>query len=478
MTGHTHAHSHVIVGDGITALAFVEACALQAGETLTILGSAASQLGRGAAYAKGTDGTPWRYAYLLNSPADDIDPEFAQWLAARWPEVQETMAGRNPNWLRAADPLVAAGDLYGVNAPREFYGDFMEERASIALARLKAQGVQVTRRDDTARAIEVTPDGVILHTSGGDTIRARSVDIAPGGPSTMRIDGDDGPFSVPSVFGHEDRIAAHITRGAEIFCIGGNAAMLDVLRLCQSLIPDDALRFVACAPDGEIPAPLVPRLPRKLTTPKLSKGHPTADSLLAEIAREIERAKAAGDEMREIRAGFRAFFLEHPLTQFINDPTQARRVPGQLRFWLRGGTRDTILDMHRLVDQGKARVVRGLVKAVTYRSDGATVHIIDDHGRKTAVETGFVVNCAGAGPNSRYDPLTEDLIRQKLITICPITKGLRVASGCRTTAPQLRYLSPAVSEIGEEVIAMPLYDAHMLRSYVARAAQVQDQVTA
>ena len=60
----------------ITALAFLETCL---GRDLQEIGKCASQLGRGVAYAKGEEGTPWRYAYLLNSPADD--PEFAAWLA-------------------------------------------------------------------------------------------------------------------------------------------------------------------------------------------------------------------------------------------------------------------------------------------------------------------------------------------------------------------------------------------------------------
>ena len=75
--------THCIVGDGITALAFVEVCDLSAGSTLKVIGRNASELGRGAAYAKGEDGTPWRSAYLLNSPADDIDPAFAAWLKER-----------------------------------------------------------------------------------------------------------------------------------------------------------------------------------------------------------------------------------------------------------------------------------------------------------------------------------------------------------------------------------------------------------
>ena len=37
--------------------------------------------------------------------------------------------GSETGLLNAAEPLVSAGDIYGVNAPREFYGDYMEARA-------------------------------------------------------------------------------------------------------------------------------------------------------------------------------------------------------------------------------------------------------------------------------------------------------------------------------------------------------------
>ncbi|MEL6922271.1 MAG: FAD/NAD(P)-binding protein, partial [Pseudomonadota bacterium] len=162
---HTHTATHLVVGDGITALAFVAQCALEPGDTLIVLGRNASQLGRGAAYAKGTPGTAWRFAYLLNSPADDIDPAFAQWLAARWDRVVETMEGRAPNWLAAAGPLVAAGDTYGVNAPREFYGDFMQEQAEAAYATLRGRGVDITVIDDVATGLTTGIEGATVSTA-------------------------------------------------------------------------------------------------------------------------------------------------------------------------------------------------------------------------------------------------------------------------------------------------------------------------
>ncbi|MFY0597936.1 MAG: FAD/NAD(P)-binding protein [Cognatishimia sp.] len=465
----THAKTHLIVGDGTTAVAFLEKCTLGTGDKLIILGKNASELGRGAAYAKGNDGDTWRYAYLLNSPADDIDREFAQWLTDNWQRIRSTMEGRTPNWLAAAQPLVDAGNIFGLNAPREFYGDFMCEHTETVLAGLRGKGVQIDILNDEATALDTTDAGIRVRTVANGDLIVDSVDIAPGGPSTLRIPGDEGAFGVPNVFGYEAQIAEHILAGREIFCIGGNAAMLDVLRLCQSLIPDAEIKMAFCAPDGEVPAPLIPRLPRKLTEPTFSKGHETAESFLNEVRREIDLALERGDEMREIRAGFRGHFLENPLSSYITDADEARSVPATLRFWLRGGTRDTILDLHDFIKGGQARIVTGLVKQVEHGTDSATVRVIDALGNVTSEETGFVINTAGAGPNSKYDPLTEDMLDKGLIEACPISKGIKVGDGLRSSLPAVRHLSPATTVIGEETMAMPLYDVHMLRHFVAKA---------
>ncbi|MEN0087329.1 MAG: FAD/NAD(P)-binding protein, partial [Pseudomonadota bacterium] len=378
---------------------------------------------------------------------------------------------RKPDWLTAANQLVSAGDLYGVNAPREFYGDYMESRVRQSIETLRSRGTNVSLVDDCATSLAQSSDGLTLATQSGRQFEVQSIDIAPGGPETMRFNGDDGPFSAPSVFGHEHRISEHILRGAEIFCIGGNAAMLDVLRLCQSQLPDDELKFIFCAPEGEIPPPLVPRLPRKLTRPNLTKRHLSAESFLLELKREIARAEAHGDERREIREGFRAFFLEHPLHHFVTETAEAAKVSKVLRFWLRGGTRDTIFDMRKLVKTGTVRILKGRVLGIETTGQAATVLVEDDTGEMSRETTGFVVNCAGAGPQSKFDRLTEDLIAKGFLTVAS-GNGLVTGARCQLSDPRVRYLSPAVTRIGEETIAMPLYDAHMLRTYVTRSAMV------
>ena len=389
---------HVIVGDGITAAAFADGLNLKAGDELVVIGDHATQLGRGIAYAEGDKNAPWYNAYLLNSPADDIDPKFARWLEENWTRLAPRMEGRKPDWLGAAQALLERGDIYGLNAPRSFYGEFMQEQVANLLDELGEKEVSVSLIDDRALSIDQENDMLMIATERNSTIAANSADVAPGGPSTQRFPGDNGPHSAPTLFGNEERIAEHIHSGAEILCVGANATMLDALRLCQSLVEESKLNFVACSPNGSLPPALIPRLPRVLTQPSLTDGHETAQDLLDEIALTMEDARTRGHEMREIRAGFRAYFVENGLNRFLKNDQEARKIPKVLRHWLRGGTNDTIRDLRRFVDEGKCRIMKGGVQEIRSTGDHAQVLLRDSDGQTHLYDTFFVINCACAGP--------------------------------------------------------------------------------
>ncbi|WP_147125189.1 FAD/NAD(P)-binding protein [Shimia ponticola] len=456
----------VIIGDGVTAAAFVETAQLKAGDHLTVIGPNADGLGRGIAYAAETEETPWRYAYLLNSPADDIDPDFGGWLEDRWDALRDMMQGRSPNWVAAAQPLVDRGDIRGLNVPRAVYGDFLEERATSALEVHRANGVTVQFINAAADRLEQTSDGFSVH-AGEQIVHATSVDVATGGPATQRIPGDDGPYSAPTLFGQEPRIAEHIRRGAEIWCIGTNATMLDTLRLCQSLIPEDQIRFVGCSPRGALPEPLVPQMPRRITLPQLAGPYETAEAFLEDVRQNIERAQATGDKMIELRAGFRSYFIEHGLKWFLPDMDEARKVPKTLRHWFRSGTRDTLEDFARLSLSGHTRIHRGAVQRIETEGDHAVVVTTNSKGQEERHAAGFVVNCSGSA--MAFDPFTEDLLTKGWISRSTESGGIVVGSGCKASVPGLRYLSPATTEIGDEVMPMPLYDANLLRVWARRA---------
>lgn len=465
MNNQTEFH-HLIVGDGVTALALIEALSLSAGDRLTVVGRTAAALGRGAAYASEPKADPWQYAYLLNSPADDIDPAFAQWAEANFATIQTQMQGRQPNWLASAQALIAKGDYAGLNYPRSVFGDFLEAQAQAALGKLRAQGVKISLLSDEATAIARTDTGFELTLASGGTVSADQVDVAPGAPSTQRISGDDSAFSAPTLFGHEARIAEHIRAGQEIFCIGTNATMLDSLRLCQSLVDDADISLVACSPSGGLPAALIPQLPRPNFTPKLTQGHKTAESFLSELRQQIEAAERSGLAIREVRAGARAFFVAHSLTDYVADPEEARKVPARLRHWLRAGTRDSIHDFERLATEGRTRLLSGAVTAIESHAAGATVIYRDKFGETHRYETGFVINCSGSVMTAGHDPLTQNMIDQGILEVS--AAGYVVGARCETAWPKLRHLSPATAKIGSEHLAMPLFDAHLLRVWAQR----------
>ncbi len=464
-----HPRRRIIVGDGVAAAALTETSTAQAGDSLVVAGYKASQLGRGLAYMSEPRETPWRYAYLLNSPADDIDPDFGQWIVDNWEHIQGSMVGRSPDWLGAAKPYLDCDDKRGLNVPRAFFGDYMEQRSQQAIAALRERGVNVDIVDDEAVSLEQGADGFKLLTASGRRLHADAVDIATGGPKTQRIEGDDGPFCAPELFGHEERIADHAKRGAEIWCIGTNATMLDALRLCQSVVPEDQLRFTACSPRGIMPEPLIARLPRDITKPELSGPYPSAKAFLDDVQRNMQLAQTAGHQMREVRAGFRAFFIEHGLKCFVPDLHEARLVPPTLRHWFRGGTRDTLHDFHRLSLTNHTRVVRGAVSAIESTDDGVNLLLKDETDALVPYKAGFVINCSGAGATFEFDALTRSLIDRDWVSICNRSGGIRVNDGCQTNMPGVRYLSPATTVIGDEVMPMPLYDAHLLRTWAARA---------
>lgn len=459
---------HAIIGDGLTAAAFLEYANAAHIDEFIIIGPNASQLGRGLAYASAPQGASWEYAYLLNSPASDIDPDFKPWLETNWDEIERKMTDRKPDWLAAAKGLIAKGDVSALNIPRQFFGDFLVDRLNSVIAGYKENGKTVRLVEDIAIRIEPESAGYHIRTDNGQTVFAHSIDIAPGGPKDQRMDGDESEFSAPTLFGNEERIIEHIKRGAEICCIGMNATMLDALRLCQSALPEGDVQFSAISPRGVLPEPLIPDRP-DLFVPELETGHLSAISFLDNVKASLEQAKADGYQQREVRAGYRAFFLEQGLVKFITNAEEAKFVPRTLRHWLRGGTRDTILDFHRLMVDGVTQIAKGAVREIEPNDDGATIISVDQMGNLQRKKVGFVINCSGAGSSFEFDPLTNALIEDKVIDICQTSGGIVVGENCATKLKNVRFLSPATTIIGDEVMAMPLYDAHLLRSWVKRA---------
>lgn len=459
---------HVIIGDGITAAEFATTRTVSAGDSITVIGQNVHALGRGVAYASAPSDAPWRYAYLLNSPVRSVDTEFANWLSEHWENVATCMAGRSPDWLSAAHYYVNAGQHASLNAPRELFGDFFHARTMDKIETLRAAGIPVHLIQAQVKRIECREAGLTVVTADDQTIHAHSVDVATGGPQNQRIAGDDDEHSFPALFGNEYAIADKLGSGGHIVCIGAAAAMLDLLRFCQSIQTKQQVRFTALSPSGKTLKALRPPLHFKPSQFKLQGTFNTATDFLSAITALQQQALAKGDSLYETRVGLRALFMDKPLIEFLPDITEARKVSVPLFKHFEGGTRDSIDDFHRLSQTGQAQIIAGKVQHIEQTNNYAHVCYTDNTGQQQILKATVVVNCAGPGQQKRFDALTLDMLKHNWISTCPQSGGILVGEGGQCTVEGVRYLGPAVTSIGNSVEPVPLYDALRLRRAVQR----------
>ena len=467
MTGNNK--RHVIVGDGVTALEFAEATRLDKGDQLTIIGPEVKQLGRGVAYAQEPESAPWRYAYLLNSPSFGVSSEFADWMHDHWEHLKTIMSGRRPDWVKDGTPYIARGDISGLNAPRSLFGDFLHRRAERLLASLRDRGIDVVEIEDAVVDIHEVENKLTVITRNGRQLYVDSVDVATGGPVGQRYEGDDTAGSFQSLFGNEAQIVERLNPGSRVCCIGSNATMLDVLRLCQSVLDEEQFELIALSPAARLPEALYPPWPRTLTEPDLGGPCTTAAEFIDVISREMRLARHKGERMAEMRGGFRKVFVDRGLSAFVPDMAEARKVPGFIRKTFLGGTRDSIEDFQRLQVLGTTRLQAMTVSEIRAGSNELQIHGIDTEGRANVHRADIVLNCAGPGRIPTFDGLTQSMIVKGWLSVCGVSGGLQVGADCQTAVQGVRHLSPATTVIGNEVMAYPLYDAEQLRVVVRKA---------
>lgn len=468
MSAATMPHHHVIVGDGITAAEFASTRSCRPDETITIIGPNVEDLGRGVAYAKAPTEALWRYAYLLNSPARSVDPDFAQWITDHWESMEQTMSGRFPDWLKAAKKYSDAKAFANLNAPREIFGDFIHAKTQENLSTLRCDGVHIKTLTTRVGRIEPSSSGISVYTTDNQRIDATSVDVATGGPRNQRFEGDNGQFSFPQLFGNEASIAQIIKADGSIVCIGASAAMLDCLRFCQSVQPESSINFTAINSSGKIFPALRPALTFNPTHYEINGTFDSADAFLSTIIQLQRQALASGDSFYETRVGLRALFMQRSLTQLIPNITEARKVSNPLFNYFEGGTRDSIDDFNRLEKSGHSRILAGRVSHIKQVKEHACVHYTDSTNQPQILSANVIVNCAGPGSNPSFDSLTNDMLAKGWISTCAQSGGILVGEGGQTKVCALRYLGPAVTSIGDSVEPVPLYDAFRLRSAVQK----------
>ncbi len=457
---------HIVIGDGLTAAEFATTKICNAGDTLSIIGPNINNLGRGVAYAQAPDNAAWKYAYLLNSPARSVDLAFSDWLNSDWISIEQSMVNRTPDWLLAAQPYVAIGEIASLNAPRELYGDFYHLQTIEKLALLEKSNVRVRRISAMVRDISVNAQQLKVHLDDGSTLAADSIDVATGGPQNQRIAGDNDERSFPELFGHETHIANALDANGTIIAIGASAAMLDLLRFCQSLQAESNLNFTAISPTGRTLEALRPGNTFTPATYELQDTYKRAEDFIDAIKHLQQQALNSGHNFYETRVGLRSLFLDKSVNEFVPNIKEARKVARPLFRHFEGGTRDSIDDFHRLEKSGRTNIIAGHVHKIEQTKAGASVHYTNETGELKQLKANVVVNCAGPGKENRFDALTTKMLEQQWISVCQQSHGLLVGDKGQTSIPGIRYLGPAVTSIGVTAQPVPLYDAFRLRRAV------------
>ncbi|WP_101067537.1 FAD/NAD(P)-binding protein [Roseovarius salinarum] len=461
---------HVVVGDGLSGAAFAATVPLDPGDRLTIVGPEAAHPGRGLAYQDHAADAPWRHAFLLNQPADVVDPEFPAWVRENWTEIRATMTGRRPDWLRVAEPRASRGEVESLFLPRAIFGDYWCGRVERALALQTATGVTVTRRAIRATGIEAAGNAFIVTLADGTALQADSVDLAPGGWRPQRFPGEAWPHAVGPLYGNEAAVAETARAGGRIAVIGSGSAMLDVLRLLQAVVPEDRIDMVAVAPSGR-PQPAYETGPLPPTpAPAICGPYATAHAFLAAFDADMANAAARGPgaEMA-LRNRYLDLFDRVPLNQLIVNDHEARRAGTRLERRVTRGTPDSLHDLARLRATGRVRLHAAGLRSLSPGPAGCRLHIETASGACATIDAALAVSCAGRGTPPAFDPLTDALIRRGWLVTCPVSGGIEVGPGFEAAHARLRYASPAVTVIGGDVEAYPLYNGIRLRHLIAAA---------
>lgn len=467
---------HVIIGDGASAAAFVRGLDLVPGDRLTIIGDHVNQFGRGLAYRDPGEGKPWRDAYLLNSPAGVTDEEFVDWLGANWAAVSARMEGTRPEWLGRNAEAIKALDYGALFPSRAIFGDYLNERAERDLERLYENGIQIDKRRGLATAIAEQLGRFRITLNTGNAITADSVDIATGGAGNQRYGSDTGETAFSQLYGNEEALATIIGReNRPVTVLGANAAMLDVLRFMQSIMDEGDIRLGVISPSGEIPEPLSLARPRRPNiVPNLGGPYVSAAEFLAAVDADIATHRAAGATMAELRGGYYGYLTELGLVDFIGDRAERQKVRNALESRFRRSSTDSIEDFHRLRAAGQIELIAAEVKRVyardRYEND---VKIVTRGGETQEATVPIVINASGPGRQFAFDLLTVEMIRNGWLRFDNNKIGLRVGAELETEVKGVRYLSPAVTEIGTEILPFPLYDIAGL----ARAVEKADALT-
>ena len=232
-----------IVGDGTVAAAFLAAARLAPGDRLTLIGPNVGRFGVGRFHADHGSHHPWRLAYLLDRPSDEMADGFADWLAAEWQGLRPEIAALQPLHLLRWSEMLSSGSFGAITAPRAVYGRFLAKRSAVRLAQLLDDGVQVRLIPGLATDMSRADEQIRIILAGGEVIRVDRVDVATGGAANQRFGTDAGPTAFTTLHGNEEAIAKVLQPGWEVTCLGASPEVLDVMHYLRSTCPSAELRL-------------------------------------------------------------------------------------------------------------------------------------------------------------------------------------------------------------------------------------------
>jgi len=412
------AHTIAIVGGGFSGT--MTAVHLLRGEwpdgVHVVLVNRSGPLARGVAY--GTRSA----VHVLNVPAARM---------SAFPGDEEHFL----RFARERDPAVAGGDF----VPRAVYGEYLERVLRDAVAAAPA-GTRFTHRVATAVDVRMCPGGgaeLVLEGGGGPAeLSADQVVLAAGSYSPA-----DPPVPDAGFFAGDRRYVRDpwapgaldaIDTGRPVFLVGTGLTMLDVaLDLHARGL---GAPMLALSRRG-----LVPRPHRSPASPphavELGAALLAGAFTVRRYLREVRRAVAAHPEVdwRDVVASIRP--VTPALWGALPTAERARFLRHLQPYW----------DVHRhrtapsttaafdaLVRGGRLRLHAGRLLGVEGGADAVTVRFRRRGARAAEeVRVGTVVNCTG--PSSRVaalgEPLFDSLIRQGLLTACPLGLGIRTGAG-------------------------------------------------
>jgi uncharacterized NAD(P)/FAD-binding protein YdhS len=383
--------SVAIVGGGVSGTLFALKLAMARPELRIYLIERATRHARGLAYGACTD------YHLLNVPIPRMEvgltPPFAEWLKKRPQELAEAIAE-------------SGGDVSASYAPREMFGQYLEERLRDALSTDHVHGI-VPVRGEVVKLLAPPARGVLLH--DGREIVADRIVLAMGNlpPRAPHIaDGwiYDSPWFVPDPWAHD--ALDGINPKAPVLLLGTGLTMVDI-----------ALKLATNGHKGPMHA-----ISRRGLIPTTHVAGGNWEPFLASsigaspllvmraIREEVEKAVAQGVSWQRVIDAVRPFIARvwhgwsgAQRNQFLRH-ARARWDVHRHRMAPRIGAR-----LKALTDSGQLHVSAGRVRSYRPGSWGVEA-LVSPRGavREDAVSAARVINCTG--PRSDLDRLAIPLI--------------------------------------------------------------------